>query len=490
MSGEKVKNPNNENQRSIKGWQITLIVVLSVILVLGIIATTVYFSVFYGNNSGIPLQSTDINGFYRVTSYIGKYTIKDGKINQTLDLKDVFTDKEYKKANFALEHGDRFATIDKGNLTTKEEYGQITVKVVLNGRAELYDFEIVSGVNVFNFNDLVNVVQTKQAIVLQSDIETAKITTVPSANEESIRDNTLYLYNNLYGNAFKINGTDFLKDENGGVWDTLFSVKGKDVLIKNVHILGINIEKAEGEEIILDDYADGGSLIKFSAESREEFPTGSIENCILEKAHKIVLINGSDVTMKGNIIRDAGDACISIETSNVRTSKINLSDNILIHPQVAGIVFWLWEKNPIRTENYVTLNISGILDIYNWKNENTAAMMPASESYAALVNPIIKQTIAGTEYDDELIMQNGHKWIHVGIAVISTGGSENLPTINGIGQVAFTKRKFPLPKVLQGIIGKILKTTDMYGYQTIEHINPETDFTVSKEMFDKIWAEK
>lgn len=488
MSGEKVKNPNNDNRRKVKGWQIALIVVLSVILVLGIIATTVYFSVFYGNNGGIPLQSTDINGFYRVTFYIGKYTIKDGKTEQTLDLKEVFTDKEYGGASFALERGDRFATIAKDKLTTKDEFGTITVRVTVNGKAQLYDFEIVSGVNVFNFNDLVDVVQTKQAVILQSDIETAKITTVPSANEESIRDNTLYLYNNLYGNAFKINGTGFLKDENGGVWDALFSVKGKDILIKNVHILGIEIELSEGEDIVLDDYADGGSLIKFSADNKEDFPSGSIENCILEKAHKIVLIHASDVTLKGNIIRDAGDACVSIETSNVRTSNVNMTDNVLIHPQVAGIVFWLWEKNPIKVENYVTLNISGILDIYNWKNEKTAALMPASETYAALVNPIIKKTLAGTEYDDELIMQNGHKWIHIGIVVISTGGSENLPTINGVSQVTFAKRKFPLPKLLQGIVGKILKTTDLYGYQTIERINPEADFTVSKETFDRIWT--
>lgn len=485
MSDAKKNIVSPEKKR--KGWIIALVVTMVIIVVAVSIFLGVYFGVFYGRGGGIPVQSTDVEGFRRSESFIGTEIFLDNSLTNKVDLKRIFSDVNYANAEFSIEKADGIASIDGNILELNGIEGVIDIKVSVLGETNIFPFNIVEGVNIFDFSELVNTVALRKAVVLQNNIDAEPFDKWYNANDEMKNYKSLVIYKNLYGNAYKIDGTRMTENNPVYTWDTIFTVKGKDVRIINVHILGYDAKNEDGSPVVLDDYADGGTLIKFEGESSSEFPSGSIEYCVLEKGHKIVLIHGADVTLKGNIIREAGDACVSIQTTNMRTSNINMENNILISPQVAGVLFWCMEKQEMRPENYVTLNIKGVLDIYNWKNETTAALMPASEDMAGIINPIIQKTLEGNEYDSELIMQGGHKWIHVGIVVISTGKSPNIPIISGTDSLKFSKRKFPLPSGLKPFVELILKTTDLYGYTTDKEINPEADTAVTQKMFDKIW---
>ncbi len=480
------QNNTIDTKKGLKTWQKVTIAVVVVVLVLTSTGLGVYFGIFYGKGAGIPVQSNEIEGFVRTKSYIGTRMYENNQVKNQIDLKKIFSHSDYQSATFSLVSGQDIAKISDNIITLGDNTGEIVIKASFGAKTEDYTYTVVDGINVFNFDDMELAIAQKLPVVLQANIDVTHPSQWKNASDDMKLYETLLMYKSLYGNAYQIDGTQFSTDQTLDPWDALFTVKGKDVQFINVHIIGFRVEKPEGETVVLDDYADGGIIIKFEGESKEDYPSGSIIDCVLEKAHKIIMIHAADVYMQGNIIREAGDTCISVQTSNVRTSNITLKNNILISPQIAGIVFWMWEKQAMLEENYVTLNIEGVLDIYNWKNETTAALMPVTEGFAGVINPIIQSTLAGSEFDDQLIMQGGHKWIHVGIVVISTGKSKNLPKINGIDNLNFDKRQFPLPGAVKPIVGMILKTTDMYGYTTTKNLPPTAPTSVTSAMFEKI----
>ena len=483
--GKKNKKGKEKKAKRLKGWQIALIATSTVVAVLGGIVLGVYFGIYYGAE-GVPVKTSEITGFSRVENIIGNTTINDGRKEKKIKLSELVPDVDLKDIEIS---GDgSIASID-GEWLTVNKIG--TFELTINKKK--VNYRVVDGYNVNTADEVALAAADKKNIVLQSDIKMTNIAELPSANDAIKASEAIVLYANVYGNAYTIDASHRVGSNQ---YSVLFLARGTDIVISNVHLIGSNPVAAEGESVVFDDYEIGGSLVKFDSSKDDRYPLdgdvagGSIEYSILEKAHKIVWIHASDVLLKGNVIREASDACVSVQTTNLRHSDIVMEDNVLINPQVAGVLFWKIEAN-VKDENFAKLEIKGRFDVYNWKNEETAALMPGSEGpiLSIPINTFIRGAVAGDAFDHMLIRRYGHKWVHIGIVVISSSDGENKPVITGYEEIGYRKEQFPFPKSLEGIIGDILRSRDLYGYSTFNEMDAEAFVNIDAKLFEELFGD-
>lgn len=488
-----------------KKWQIAVAAVSAVLLIVIIVALSLILPLLI--YKPVPnVQTSEINGYYRVenfiatTSYIGDGTTEKGTSIKQDDLFPDATSIVLKGNSNALEiSGTDFIAKQAGKATVT-----VTPKV---GDALDYEITVVEGVNVYNYAQLkaASLDESVKNIVLQSNI---------NFDTKDNGGDTIVLKANLYGNTHKVDGTNYTKDydkfnaekfDNGCTSDTMFEVAADNIQINAVHALGKDLKKEEGETWQHNEYADGGDIVDIYGHHGI-----LIKNCVFEKAFKCVWMKEATVTIEGTLLREVADGCISMETTNEVANKLTLKNNIVISPQVAAIIIYnITNRNPKPAE----LTIDGFFDVYNWKNKDTAALMPITEgALASLVNGLIGKNLDNPDYQEMMVEDaKGDYWLHLAIAILSSDkGGNNEPTINGkvmsngkteeeikniSGTDSYIKRQLPFGAFAGALSAFGIKTANMIGYETmpktkeLQAKNPN-EVEINKDMFDKMYEVK
>lgn len=488
-----------------KKWQIAVAAVSAVLLIVIIVALSLILPLLI--YKPVPnVQTSEINGYYRVenfiatTSYIGDGTTEKGT---SIKQDDLFPD-----ATSIVLKGNSNALEISGTDFIAKQAGKATVTVTpKEGDALDYEITVVEGVNVYNYAQLkaASLDESVKNIVLQSNI---------NFDTKDNGGDTIVLKANLYGNTHKVDGTNYTKDydkfnaekfDNGCTSDTMFEVAADNIQINAVHALGKDLKKEEGETWQHNEYADGGDIVDIYGHHGI-----LIKNCVFEKAFKCVWMKEATVTIEGTLLREVADGCISMETTNEVANKLTLKNNIVISPQVAAIIIYnITNRNPKPAE----LTIDGFFDVYNWKNKDTAALMPITEgALASLVNGLIGKNLDNPDYQEMMVEDaKGDYWLHLAIAILSSDkGGNNEPTINGkvmsngkteeeikniSGTDSYIKRQLPFGAFAGALSAFGIKTANMIGYETmpktkeLQAKNPN-EVEINKDMFDKMYEVK
>lgn len=497
-----------------KPWQIALTAVGAVLLIVIIVLLSIFVPLLIRKPVLNP-QSSEITGYYRVdtyigtTSYLGKDTTEKGK---TIELGDLFKDAT------AMNIKDTNIISISGTTITVNAVGTAKVDVTIDGETfQDQSIIVVDGVNVFDYAQLkaVSADENVKNIVLQSDID---YTTKAQGG------GTIKLKANLYGNTHKVDGTNYTKDyekfnansyKNSWTSDVMFEVAANDIEINGVHARAKDLKKGEDENgnpetWQHDEYSDGGDIIDIYDKDGIV-----IKNCVLEKAFKCVWIKESSVTIEGTLMREVGDGCISLETTEKKANKLTLKNNTIISPQVAGVIIYnLGNLNPIPAE----ITIEGFFDVYNWKNNATAKLMPITEGIlATIVNNLIGTELKKSDYHSMMVEDtDGDYWLHIAIVVLSSGIDKlepshiglNEPKINGTimksgntketitgvsGNDNYVKRELPFGAFADALNGFGIRTANMIGYEimpTVKNMQPVNPnlVEINKDMFDKMYG--
>lgn len=497
-----------------KPWQIALTAVGAVLLIVIIVLLSIFVPLLIRKPVLNP-QSSEITGYYRVdtyigtTSYLGKDTTEKGK---TIELGDLFKDAT------AMNIKDTNIISISGTTITVNAVGTAKVDVTIDGETfQDQSIIVVDGVNIFDYAQLkaVSADENVKNIILQSDID---YTTKAQGG------GTIKLKANLYGNTHKVDGTNYTKDyekfnansyKNSWTSDVMFEVAANDIEINGVHARGKDLKKGEDENgnpetWQHDEYSDGGDIIDIYDKDGIV-----IRNCVLEKAFKCVWIKESTVTIEGTLMREVGDGCISLETTEKKANKLTLKNNTIISPQVAGVIIYnLGNLNPIPAE----LTIEGFFDVYNWKNNATAKLMPITEGIlATIVNNLIGTELKKSDYHSMMVEDtDGDYWLHIAIVVLSSGINKdepshiglNEPKINGTimksgntketitgvsGNDNYVKRELPFGAFADALNGFGIRTANMIGYEimpTVKNMQPVNPnlVEINKDMFDKMYG--
>lgn len=488
-----------------KKWQIAVAAVSAVLLIVIIVALSLILPLLI--YKPVPnVQTSEINGYYRVenfiatTSYIGEGTTEKGT---SIKQDDLFPD-----ATSIVLKGNSNALEISGTDFIAKQAGKATVTVTpKEGDALDYEITVVEGVNVYNYAQLkaASLDESVKNIVLQSNI---------NFDTKDNGGDTIVLKANLFGNTHKVDGTNYTKDyekfdaekfDSGCTSDTMFEVAADNIQINAVHALGKDLKKEKGETWEHNEYADGGDIVDIY-----QHHGILIKNCVFEKAFKCVWLKESTVTIEGTLLREVADGCISMETTNEVANKLTLKNNIVISPQVAAIIIYnITNRNPKPAE----LTIDGFFDVYNWKNKDTAALMPITEgALASLVNGLIGKNLDKPEYQEMMVEDaTGDYWLHLAIAILSSdSGGINEPTINGqvmkngksveeikniSGTDSYIKRQLPFGAFAGALSAFGIKTANMIGYEVmpktkeLQAKNPN-EVEINKDMFDKMYEVK
>ncbi len=486
---KKRKTREKRKRKKLKKWQIITIACLSILVVAGIAVGSTFLGIYLNASGGTEVSTSEVADFKRMENIVATHTINGSAVDNFIKISELLPEANASDVTIS---NSSTAEVD-GEYIKIHNIGTFHIVV---GEAVM-EYRVVDGYNVNSADEIVMASIAKEAIVLQSDIIMVNVQDLPSANEAVKISESVILYKSLYGNGYIIDASHRIGSTKSSV---LFNVRAKDVNISNVHIIGSNPIPEEGKSVVFDDYTIGGNLILYTSIPDTRYPlegdvaSGKIEYSVLERAQKLVQIAGADVQLKGNILLGAGDACVSVQATLVRQSDIVMEDNIIIDPQIAGVLFWKTEntENNVQGDKFAKLTIKGRFDVYNWKNEETAAVMPASEGLSAtIVNGVIREALLSDDFDDMLIKKYDHKWVHLGIVVVSSSEGENKPEITGYNKkgIEYEKGEFPIPSSLNNIVGKILRTKDIYGYSTTDFIDPLADKKVNENMFKSIWGD-
>lgn len=423
--------------KRLKKWQLNTIIVASILIILATIAVTVWAVVF--RQKDIIESYADITDYKPLKWHIGNEML-DGT-NKT-NINNLFGGRGGENATYKV--ADATIIDVQGDTATIRKKGITSVTISSGGNSETYEIEIIDGVNAFRYVDLLDIAAMNKVICQQNDIKLTDSISTPS-NHQNIE-----LYNDYYGNGFKLISSkeiisgyyDSIKRSGDAYYNRLIQAKIEGVTIQDLYVIGQ--ETTKDETFTLGDFGKAGMLISFEGSTTNKV-SGSIINCVIENAQRPIFINAADVLVKGNFIRNAADACVSIESNINGPTNVTLENNVIVNAVVAGILSWTY-KTGFPDENFANITINGFLDIHNWKDTRTAQIMPESEDLSGMVNPQIPDTLNNGKYDHYFYNENDLKYIHCGIIVTATGKAEtNKTKIIGYDGLGYEERKFPLP---------------------------------------------
>lgn len=442
----------------LKKWHIATIVIASVIVVVGVAALSVWLVIFKNYERQRSLYES-IDGFERMEWRIGTTSYVSGKETNTIASNKIFYGEDFENVTLASSDGS-ILEFDGNRLTVKKA-GKVKVTATKNdGTSATYDIIATDGVNVFTASELKKAIQAKKQVIIQ--------------NELKVNERNYEIYNDVYGNAYKIDATAKGVD----YFTALFTVRGKNVLLQDLNIMGIDVGK---DEVVMNAYGKGGILVEFVGDEKGAV-SGQLLHCMLENAQRCVFIKMSDVNIKGCLIRNAADACVSVESLPGRSSNVTVENNVISNATVAGIL--LWCMTPISNNaDHAKLTIKGFLDIYNWKSPETAQIIPDSEieKLPLDVNALIYSELKKDKYDDYFYKENGNKYLHCGIIVTDTKNEGNGVVINNLNKINYEQREFP-----SDLVSVYLKTCRVYGYDKKADIKPSQKITDNKMIFGEL----
>lgn len=451
--------------RRLKKWQLNTIIVASVLVILATIALTVWAVVFRQN---VIIESyADITDYKPLKWYIGNEML-DGT-NKT-SVNSLFGGRGGANATYKV--ADATIIDVQGDTATIRKKGITSVTITSDGKSESFDIEVIDGVNAFRYIDLLDIAALNKVICQQNEIKlTDSIST--AANHQNIE-----LYNDYYGNGFKlISSKEIISD----YYNRLIQAKTENVTIQDLYVIGQ--ETTKDETFTLGDFGKAGMLISFEGSTTNKV-SGSIINCVIENAQRPIFINAADVFIKGNFIRNAADACISIESNINGPTNVTLENNVIVNAVVAGVLSWSYTSG-YPDENFANITINGFLDIYNWKDTRTAQIMPESEPLSGMVNPQIPDTLNNDKYQNYFYRQDELKFIHCGMIVTATGDAKaNKTKINGFNGLGYEERNFPLPAIAK--LG--MNHCVVYGFGAGENpmIKPNDNPLANDKIFDEL----
>lgn len=439
--------------RKLKKWHIATIILSSILIIIGISALVIW-AVIYRNQSDKQYEYGDIGNLQPIEWVIADTWYNNDERVNSIDINMLFGKNYVNNAVYTSKNENIISF--NGNTATIQSLGKATLVQTVGENSKEFECKVISGVNVTNLQQLLKAVNDDKIVTAQQKDIAIPIT------------NSLKLTTDYYGNGYKLIRVN---NEDGGnyYYNRLFDISGISVAIRDAHLIGKKIEP--NETFTLGEFGIGGILIGF--DSADGIRGGGIvENCILENAQRLIFLNQSDVNIKGCFMRNAADACVSVETSTGKGCNLTMENNVVMDASVAGILFWSSNKNADK-DNFANLTVKGFLDIYNWKGMDSAQIVPNSEGIASTVNPIIASALNGNQYDSYMYFIGEKKYIHCGIVAISMSG-QNSPVIKGM-ESGYVNRTFPLPSLAKPFI----QTCRVIGYDKDPRILPEKtpDFT-------------
>lgn len=303
---------------------------------------------------------------------------------------------------------------------------------------------------------------------------------------------TIYLTSDIYANGLSLDAYEVVKGDLKKGGDNAIEVgAGADVLIRDLHIFGKSF--AEGDS--LRTYNNYGSMIKISSAVPGEAnrAKAKVIHCVMENSHKVVhLEKNGQLDLEGSVVRNAADTTVSVGTFANLSNTLNSKNNVIINSMTAGILSYCYDGQVNEYDNANTwnvINITGFLDIYNWKRASNIAFIPDTElggnqGLVATLNSIVTGEIVKPEYADLSVDDKDakyadapDKYVHLGILKISTASPENKSIINiDTKALGYGQNVFPIPN---GLAQQFMKYTMMYGYfNNVEgKVAPNTQLT-------------
>ena len=410
---------------------ITAVIVVVLVAALAVGGVFVYNMFFGGTNDPSSVRVTEIDfKMDEGTRVLAKNVYTASSTTNTYNLVEALNLEA--GASVAEKESSTIASLSGNNITITGE-GEYVITITDSTGTKDCVLTIVDGVNVSTEEELLKAVEEKSVVVMQKDIE--------------LDDSGIVLNSNMYGNAFLLDATN-LYGSGEQYWNSIVYVGGEiDITIKDLHVTGYKI--TEGEALNLDiNLSRHGMILTAYGEGKTKL---TLDHCFLENGHRGVYISGADVNMKDSIVRNCADATISVETKAGCKPKLYFKNNIICNAKVAGMLFWGYTGGDAT--NYPEVTIEGYLDIYNWKTTSDAAIMPETESTHKMVNNMIKDAINDEANASFAYVEDGEKYIHCAIVIISTGSlSDNVPTFVGLDKIGFKERKLPMPPMAKAIV--------------------------------------
>lgn len=250
----------------------------------------------------------------------------------------------------------------------------------------------------------------------------------------------------IYGNVLKIDSSAVTTA--GG---SLFSMEYLQATmnLNDLYIVGATPVEDENGGIDLTQFETYGSFF-VAYGSDEVFPVFNVTHCLTENSQKHAYMRAAQFNMDGSIMRNGADALLAAETSNVKGAELNINNSVFANSVVSGIILCGWTK--IRSAaDFCTLNLTGFVDFYNWKNRETARLMPGTESAAGLVNPFVLSAVQDPANDSYFVYEGStrpgfdEQYLNLAIVRLSSGGQPNDSVINGYEALGYMMDDFPLP---------------------------------------------
>ena len=428
--------------------------ILPVIAVLAILVTSIVLMTGCGDSDNfVPLDTSKLELFdYRVGFISGDTA------NNTVDLTKAIPNA----SNFVVEDTTK-ATVSGTTLTavapgeTKLTY---TAKAADNSDvSKTVNLHVLDGYsNVTDWDTLYSKVMVSGEsanVCIQSEMTATAgkgINFLPS-DYDAYQPHPSTL--NLYGNLLTIDASPITEGNEKGSKDsgnTLFSIEYEqaEMNLTDLHIIGEQADVGEDGSINLVQFEGNGNFF-LAYGSDDVTPVINLTHCLAENAQKCAYVKSAELNITGCIMRNGADALVAAETSNTKGAVVNVENSVFANSVVAGIILCGWTviSGP---EDFCTVNLSGFVDFYNWKNRETTQLMPNNEGGADIVNPVVKGEIQSGKNDKYFVKKSAssplsEQYLNVCIIRISSGGQANESTVNGMDAQNLMMDTFPLPSV-------------------------------------------
>ncbi len=446
------------------------IALLVIILALTLGAGYYFFVHLKSPSSAIDENNLEI--FMDGDFYLGNQVYTEGtEKTSTFSLKSILGYAESQAVTF--ESLDSNIAIISGDVVTIKATGELDIKITQDATSKEKTILVVEGVNIFAFEQLFYAIEQEQPVILQADIELAD----PRVGEYAItpsNGDVFFLKADFYGNGYDVICTEVLNSP----YDAAFRIKADNLTIRDTHFFGVKV--TEGAK--LEDFEQTGAILAVESDF-DTYVTGTIlKNCILENAHRCVFICSTQITIDGCIIRNASDSTVSVQTNDFAPSNITVKNCIMANSVVSCMTFWCMD-NITNPDNFVTVTFEGFLDCYNWKDIDSARIMPRTEPLEPFVRDIISKNMKKPIYQEYYYNYKGASYLHAAIMVISTPPSQgNYPIFVGLESIDYSQREFPFPAAAKSLI----KTLNLCGYEDGTTIQPDSKISDNPKLYQEL----
>lgn len=348
------------------------------------------------------------------------------------------------------------------------------------------NFTFVDGINCYDYEDVVKAATEGKVIVLQNNVV---------AEGENV---TVEIRNDLYGNAYMIDGIATQKDSE----TPIIKVVGSDVTVSNAHIRCddiIKINEANGMK--------GAALWVGDAESPEMLKNVTVEYCILENAYYALAAIRTEISVVGTVMRNTSNFGMHIindinSAGEFVYSDVTMTDCIMsnIVATAVGISTQasMSDGSPLEVQSSFTQK--GFLDIYNWQQITAMRMLDrdlipgnpaANNTIKNLANKMIAAEIKKDLYAPLRVEIENEVFVNLGI--VTAGALHYCTTVPTFEDQRFISFPITILDSLSSItkpFGFVLQPCILYLYTNESNITPESEFSENAETYRRLRGDK